>query len=307
MPAGGMPLASPRAMRTMCGVLLCATLSACSSDGGGASNTGGDNGLGAAGAAGDDSQGGAAAVAGTAGDDSQGGAMAVAGAAGEGGTVGLSLPIWNDDSASLRVVSGSFFEGYFRYERERAQLSAAQLSALEEIRTAPDLDDCIADGTETQLTVTDSFGKPQNYRNASCDPSSKALEPNSTAHFLLTLPPCLLSKDDRSQALASAPSVAIGDGCQNGLFTSSAAEVLWLRLTVPTANVPVLLELADCGLRTFKLELLSPTGDTVLGTGAPSGDKCQTLTHTFDAAGSYVVRVTLTGGQGAGDFTFSAN
>ena len=82
---------------------------------------------------------------------------------------------------------------------------------------------------------------------------------------------------------------------------------MWLRLDVPTPDKPVVLELTDCGMRTFKLELMDETGETVLATGASKGASCQRLSHSFDTAGSYVVRVTLTGGSGAGDFTFLAN
>jgi hypothetical protein len=67
------------------------------------------------------------------------------------------------------------------------------------------------------------------------------------------------------------------------------------------------LDLSECGQRTFTLELLDSAGTTVLATGAASASSCQALSHSFTEAGSYVVRVTLLGGTGAGDFWFRAN
>jgi len=99
--------------------------------------------------------------------------------------------------------------------------------------------------------------------------------------------------------------VGIGDGCLNGLFTSSTEtpSQLFLRLAVPVANVPVQLELSECGQRTFKLELLDP----LLATSASSATSCPALSYSFAETGSYVVRVTVMSGPGAGNFWFRAN
>ncbi|MEO6598467.1 MAG: hypothetical protein ABIQ16_01245 [Polyangiaceae bacterium] len=269
-------------MKLLFGVVLVAVVSACSDQG---------NDPGAGGGAG----------------HSNPGPMSDAGAGGEGSLE--STPIWDHTSALLQIESGDFFSGYFGYERTRAQLSGAQLAELAQIHTAPTLDQCQEDGLNITFAVTDDAGAVRTFRNDSCRDEYPVVDPDAAEHFLNSLPKCLLSKDARTASLATAPSVAVGDGCQNGLFTSSAGETtpMWLRVKVPTANVPVSLELTSCGTRTFKLELLDEAGDAVLETGAPSDTSCSALSHSFDAPGSYVVRVALTGGTGAGDFTFQAN
>ncbi len=263
-----------------------------------------------AGAAGDSTGPGGQAGEGGAGGSTDDGTVTDAGAGGQSG----GEAIWDDSSTRLRLTSGDFFSGYFGYERSRAQLSRAQLQELAQLRTVPNSGECLEDGTDIVFEITDDAGHVAQFENNSCNASDRIVDPAAAEHFVQGLPPCLPSKDPRTAALASAPSVAIDDGCQNGLFTSTSSEAnpgdaapMWLRLTVSDANVPVLLELTNCGQRTFKLDLMDEAGETVLDTGAPAATSCQALNHTFSATGSYVVRVTLTGGTGAGDFTFRAN
>ncbi len=80
----------------------------------------------------------------------------------------------------------------------------------------------------------------------------------------------------------------------------------FVRIAVPSANVPVQLELSECGQHTFTLELLDTAGTTVLATGAPSATSCQALSYSFAEAASYVVRVTV-GEAGGVEFWLRAN
>jgi hypothetical protein len=281
-------------MRLYLGAVLAASVWACSDDDGGTPGAG-------------ENHGGA-----TTGGATTGGAT-TSGAPGDAGAGGTSNPqpvaIWNEASARLRVVSGDFFSGYSGYERARDELSATLLAELAELRTAPSLDLCEEDGLTIAFTVTDRNGTTATYFSDSCQSMRQLVDPDAAEHLLESLPPCLRSKDARSSALETAPSVAVGDGCLNGLFTSSAGEEspLFLRLDVTTTDVPIELELTECGQRELKLELLDPEGETVLATGASTATSCQALSHSFSELGRYVVRVTLVAGPGAGDFWFRAN
>lgn len=306
-------------MKIVGGVVLLFMLSACSDQdvvgGGGTGGTGalaGASGNAAlAGAGGDGALAGASgdgALAGAGGDGSLAGAAGDASLAGTGGDAGAgsAVPIWDERSALLHVTSGDFFSGYFGYKRSRSELSQAQRTELAQIRTAPDLDQCLEDGLNVVFQVTDESDHVAEYHNDSCNSNYQFVDPTAAEHFVTELP-CVLSKDPRLAALSTAPQVEIGDGCENGLFTAYGDQApQWLRVNVPTAHVSAVLVLADCGDRAFKLELMNPTGDAVLATGEPSGDSCGLLSYSFETAGSYVVRVTLTGGSSAGDFTFSA-
>jgi hypothetical protein len=207
------------------------------------------------------------------------------------------------------VISGDFFGGYSEYERTRTELTAAELAELAELRTAPALERCDEDGLSIEFRVTDQDGTSESYFNDSCRTTGHTVDPDAAEHFLESLPPCVRSKDVRTSELETAPSVAVGNGCLNGLFTSSAGaeSPLFLRLEVTATDAPVELELSECGRRTFALELLDPTGATVLATGAPSATSCQALSYSFAEADSYVVRVTFLEGSGAGDLWFRAN
>ena len=298
-------------MKSSYGVLLIAVVG-CSDQG--------VSGRGAAGAgSAGESGGGAAGEAGNSGGGASNKTVGLAGASGDAGAGGANdvfqpFAIWNEGSATVRVKSGDFFDGYFEYERTRAQLSAAQLAALEQIRTAPELDACLADGLDVRLTITDQGGESARYFNNSCSAAQQNFDFAQAQPFLDTVPRCLLSKDERSTALATAPTVAIGDGCLNGLFISSAQPTQhptpptqrFVRVAVPTANVPVQLDLSECGQHTFLLELLDPAGATVLATGAASATSCQALSYSFAAAGTYVVRVTV-GEPGGVKFWLRAN
>jgi hypothetical protein len=237
-----------------------------------------------------------------------GGSAAGAGGGSEAGAVDFqSVSVWNANSAHLELTGGSFFEGYFKYARDAAQLSDQQIADLEALHTVAD-GDCAEDGLNVYLTVTDKDDQVSQFANDHCNPTRQIVDPQAAQAFFETLG-CVLSKDEHSHSLATAPVVAVGDGCQNGLFTDSNAEpkTSWLRVAVTTPNVPVTLELLECGQRTFTLELSDEQEANVLGNGAPTATSCQSLTYSFAHAGNYVVKVTLTGGTGAGDFSFRAN
>lgn len=220
-----------------------------------------------------------------------------AGAAGAGEVEPIA--VWDETSASLLVTSGTSFNGFFRYTRTRAQLSPEQIAALSAMRadaqtTTSDPSCTDADGGTT-ITVKATDGSETTFVDNSCGVNGHLIDGNGAGSFAGKLP--CFTRERTAFELASAPTLTVGDGCEDLIVASDTwtDEPLrtWVRLVVPTAHVPVLIELLGCNGKGYHFDLMDAAAGAVLQSGFTNPPTCQLLVHTFDEAGDYVLRLGL--------------
>jgi hypothetical protein len=149
-----------------------------------------------------------------------------------------------------------------------------------------------------EITIVDADGTSATYVAAENDlpvaltgPATSTLQHATLAPLLATLA-CLKAKSVCGVAPgAPAPAmctakVTTDPGCLNGIFVAAGCEDAWMTLTVPTAGAYEI-QTVNC-IESVGIELTSADGASILASAAPSPKPaCASLTHTFDAAGTY--------------------
>ena len=123
---------------------------------------------------------------------------------------------------------------------------------------------------------------------------------------LLKTASCLPAKAPGTESLATAPHIAVGDGCSHGLFSPASRKEYWLLVDVEDQG-PHRFAVEHCPTCVLDLELFDESGRTVLAHAQPSEDESPVLDHEFEEAGTYALRIAPISSEILGDFYVSAN
>ncbi len=220
------------------------------------------------------------------------------------GALVCATKVWTSSSAAIEVRSFSYFEGSSGYTRTRAELTAAQLTALEGL--------CVGKVTATKqpsdleefrVTITDRDGTKIEYQGNTHDAGiagDTRFSYASFAPFVATYS-CRHVKQDGVSGDAgvfgpSGAALVANDGCLHGAL---GRHRFTLRVDTTAADYEVRTVLCQGGAN---VSLLGLDG-TPLATGAPvSSDAgaCSSVKHRFAATGEYLIEVS----GGVGDVLF---
>jgi hypothetical protein len=225
---------------------------------------------------------------------------------------------WRPSSVRIELTTFSFWTGSSGYAKDRADMTAAQLAALEGLRTIPTPELLGFDASSWQIRIVDADGSVAAYRAAfanirDSDESAEALklptiDVETLEPFLATLH-CLHAKKvpsiPRSEDAPLDPSTAdtskttklpVDTGCINGVFLPQGCADAVLGFEIPA---PATYELSTgrC-IERLSLRLYASDRSTLLAEGTPgTGDTCTTLQHGFEP-GSYVAVLGKTNAAG---------
>jgi hypothetical protein len=221
----------------------------------------------------------------------------------------VSTPIWKPTSKRVELVSGGFFDGISGYRKDRADLSADQLSALAGIRTIEQLAFLPEDGVTYDVTVFDEDGTSAKYRSYRTQDSTTALGFDTLTPFLNTLH-CLASKSAGAAAIATDgglvdPStipleagiaLPTDRGCLNGVFFDFPCATAVFTIAIAE---PVTYEITSAAcLGGMSARIFAADQKTLLAKSTPgTGGSCFSLQYDF-IPGSYVITLERTGADG---------
>lgn len=178
---------------------------------------------------------------------------------------------WADDSESIDLRCGSFFDGSMRFVAKRSELNAKQLTLLSALRETSAAGTCPEDNFGCGVSITDSIGVQTTYTTASgdtlCSHTHAALAYDSFKPFLETIEcayaksgPETLSKDKR---------------CYDGIFSPADGASIVKHLST-TEGEPLHVELDDCTspnrIGNVTLQVFKADGTTLVGEGTPVTD-----------------------------------
>jgi hypothetical protein len=215
--------------------------------------------------------------------------------------------IWTDESDAIEVEWFSFWSGGYTLSLSRESMTDEQLRLVSEFRTSHYNCGCVADGAEVQVTIH-SAGRSEEYAAISgdytCDSSQTYLSYPEVKTFLDTAG-CLSAKGYTLEADAGPRVIHPGSGCGHGLFNSGPSENWSFQVEVTEPGVPHQISVSRCLDRQLDLVLWDTSGNVELATATGTGGECPSLTHTFEAAGSYQLEVIMNSGEYRGDFYLS--
>lgn len=231
---------------------------------------------------------------------------------------------WKATSARLSVLTYGFFSGSMKYAKDRVDMTAAQLLALDGLRTKPDsANRGDADEQVSIVEILDADGSNAKYVASEQDLSgllggaTATIAQSTLGPFLATLT-CTKAKEtsERCASAAGAPppegcttKVGADPGCLDGVFVGSDCEDVWMALDVASAG-SYEIATVDC-IESVTIKLLSADGATLLvESAAGTQPTCSAVTHTFDVPGTFKLLLEkrnaagCAGGAlgGAGDF-----
>ena len=240
----------------------------------------------------------------------------------DGGVPFVAAAPWKSTSVRIELSSFGFFDGSMGYVKDRAVLTAVQLQALEGLRTRQVVaGPGVYDVEAFTITIVDADGTRatcratrQNFNVREISAGSLAVDMVTLDPFLATLT-CMKAGATRGCSVepgAAAPgtctaTVSTDPGCSNGVFVGSGCADVWLKLVIASAGT---YEVAagNC-VESIATKVLGIDGVTVLASSTPGPPPtCPSLTHAFDAPGTYwlVVEKRNAAGcpamGGAGDF-----
>jgi hypothetical protein len=210
------------------------------------------------------------------------------------------------ESEAIEVAWFSFFDGGYRFARRLDQLRPEQLELAEAIHVVPPTCECGEDGPDMSVTVTAGDAEQQfaaNASNGKCGRDASVVDFRAMNALLATVQ-CWSAKGYDGRTADAAPSIAPDDGCWHGLFNAhNTSPEWWFNAQIPAAG-EYRISLDACGDRSLDLDLFEDDTTTQLGSASGAGG-CPLLTHSFESAGSYALRVQMVGGTYAGDFYLS--
>ncbi len=246
------------------------------------------------------------------------------------GPVVESHAVWKPTSTRIELSSFGYWVGSASYAKDRAELTAEQLAALEGLRTMTPPEKMGADFTSYELSVTDQDGSVARYRAADgnirdSDESANAatlptIDIDTLRPFLDTIK-CLSAKavepiprttniplDPKTADMSKAAAIPADTACTNGVFVPYGCSDSLLTFDV---DAPATYEIVSgrC-LEQLSLRVYTSDRTTLLAESTPgSNESCFTLRHTFEP-GSYVLVFSKTNAAGcnqngkAGDTSF---
>jgi hypothetical protein len=210
------------------------------------------------------------------------------------------------DSDAIEVHRFSFWEGGYRWTRRLDRLSTKQLELAKAIAVVPPTGECWEDAAEMSVVV--SAGASQHRFSANefrgtCGRGATLVDFERVKALVDTVH-CLSAKGYDGKSPEKAASLVPGEGCWHGLFNGGGATPeWWFKMEVAAAGEYQIL-LDGCADRELRLDLLESDATTELASATEQGE-CPALTHTFEAPGSYALRVDMLSGTSAGDFFLS--
>jgi hypothetical protein len=233
-----------------------------------------------------------------------------------------SAGFWKPTSTRIELTSFGFFTGSTGYEKDRSQLSDAQLAALAGMCLLTASRGPATDAVSYAIKIHDRDGSVASYRatqgNVDGDPVANATVPaieiGSLQPFLSTFQ-CLSASQTRESPAptelpwSKAPTIGRDTGCLNGIFVPYGCHDVWLKLIVD-APATYELQTVNC-VETINLKLHSADGTTELAAGTPgSKPNCPSLSYQFREQGTYLLEIEKTNATGcffntsgsAGDF-----
>jgi hypothetical protein len=206
-------------------------------------------------------------------------------------------------SETIEISWFNYFRGGYRFARRIDELSSEQRELADAIHVVPPTGDCWEDAIGMSITVTAEDAQQEFHANeftGTCDRDVTLVDFEAVTALLTTVD-CLSAKGYDGETAETAPSITANDGCFHGLFNASGARPdWWFRAEIPSAGEYAFV-IDGCGDRRIVLNLFEADATTNLANTSDTLE-CPTLTHTFTAAGSYVLRVSMLGGTYAGDF-----
>lgn len=222
------------------------------------------------------------------------------------GTPG-STAVWRPESTRIEIESFGFWDGGWKFEADRAQLTAAQLQALEGLRTIPTPSQtCPSDIVGAEVTVYDGAAKrvlQVNQSDANCGDgdylSYASYEPlkRELGCFGAGATRDLFPDDGDRPSVTLTPSA----GCLHGVFGTPSGNRIHFKVKVEDVSRPLVFEIRDC-YSDVSLHLLAPGGAELATAHGSAGAVCARFEHTFAAAGTYDLHIDKAASESAGDF-----
>jgi hypothetical protein len=224
-------------------------------------------------------------------------------------------PIWTQQSQRIEIGWFSIWVGGYKWQRDRAQLTAVQEQRLAAIQTIEENHACGADEASAEVTVTDTDGKTHAYIAdqfaADCNRGGTYVGYPEVAALLDTVH-CKSSQSYEAGGLAAAPHIAVSDGCYHGVFSDAGGGGTqsgdWWFLVDVTEPGPHRFTIEECYDLQLRLRLFDAAGETQLASVDSTGDaECPVLDCHLAEAGPHALRVEVLGGTTASDFYLSAD
>ena len=237
-------------------------------------------------------------------------AIDVAGDARDAAPPFVPASLWKPTSMRLemRAVGGlpiGLVGGAFGYAKNRADMSPAQLTVVEGLRTTtPTAVPAPSDSPRFTITITDADGTQARYDTPVAINDlglGTPIDGNTLGPFLDPLKcswsygtrACSVPPDAAPPPATCHPTLVDDPGCLNGVTTKHCAD-LWMTFAVTSPGTYDIAAIGysaalGCG-DTTTIEARSADGATVLGTSAAStAPSCPVLHQTFASAGDYRV------------------
>ncbi|MET0342850.1 MAG: hypothetical protein ABW252_17725 [Polyangiales bacterium] len=232
--------------------------------------------------------------------------------------------VWKSNSRRIEVVSFGFWQGSTGYRADRAQLTSAQLRALDGLcarptPTGPEVSDLVS----YHVKITTADNSVVEYRAV----PGNALDGDEASHDLPTLDydslsaflgtfKCLRAAESRATRAtsidpnapwSSAPLASSDPSCLHGVFAPYNCGEAWIKLQVRQALRQTISTERCVG--TLQLKLFDASGKNELGaTPASNAPRCPKLAYSF-TPGTYLLQLKKTNGTqscevrgAAGDF-----
>lgn len=227
--------------------------------------------------------------------------------------------VWKSTSRRIEIEGGSYDYGTFAYAKNRDELTAEQLDALEELRFIVPTRSEGVDGEAYRVRIHDADGTVASLRASSFDgyasrePETQkiAVEFASIERFVATLGHCLrgwtMPWQRRTSTIAAAPhegslvraqQLSLDSGCDNSVYIPASCGEGVVGFVVPSAGTYEISAARCHGEMTMRAYAGRRTNfATVLTSVAESrpaeSESCLTLRHRFEA-GSYVLAISKT-------------
>jgi hypothetical protein len=234
------------------------------------------------------------------------------------GVRSASLSVWKPSSQRIELTSFGFWQGSSGYAKDRGQLTAEQLAALEKLETTAPPTMEVYDGQSYRVRVHDRDGTVAEYRAAMGNVRDsdeghgagelETIDITTLEPFLSTFD-CVAARaaegtaretdaplDPRSVEPEKTVLLPTDAGCINGVFLPSTCSDALFTFEVREAGTFDIVG-GRC-VETLSLRLYTGDRTTLLAESSPgTNERCFTLRHAFDV-GTYAFILSKTNAAG---------